>query len=144
VLSEIARAPPAWVSSADASAAGLLSSAFRRYAAEVPPERARMVAAAAALARRSLAAWTPARGGGGGGGAGAPSAPDIQNVNVNANVNVSGATRMLDTGGQRSPEWMERRKRLLTASSFANALGFFGGARITEAWVRAAARVHTP
>jgi hypothetical protein len=127
-LAALARAPPPWAPADAAAAAAAAAADFGRYAAVAPPERARLARLAAALVQRSLRAWEDA-----------PRAAGAAPVVVVAAAAVPPAaegTVVRNTGGQRSPEWMDRRSRLLTASAFANSLGFFGGLRMVESWVR--------
>jgi len=105
---------------------GVLAAGFARYATLPPPQREAMVKDAAAVVERALEAWpAPAR---------APPAPPPFKAAPAAAA--AGGVRMVETGGQRSQAWYQRRDTLLTASTFGNILGFWGEDRLHELWVR--------
>ena len=101
----------------------MLAADFARYAALPPARREALVGEAAAVVARALDGWAAL----------APRPPP------NAPPSRPGdapAARVLDTGGQRTQTWYQKRDALLTASTFGNILGFWGEDRLHQIWVR--------
>jgi hypothetical protein len=116
---QLAQEAPAWLPR-DAPLR-VLAADFARYPSLPPPRREVLVAEAAAVVARALDGW-------------AASAPP--SARAAAGPAAANGVRMLDTGGQRSEAWFQKRDALLTASSFGNILGFWGEDRLHQIWVR--------
>jgi hypothetical protein len=119
-LADLARAAPPWLprdEPLDAHVAG-----WHRYHDLYPIERRLLVAATASSVARLLT---------------------VQGIAARAATGASLATRvtaagvwLLDTGRQGSPEWMQSREWLLTASTYGKVLGLWDEKGMREAWVR--------
>ncbi len=101
----------------------MLAADFARYAALPPARREALVSEAAAVVARALDGW-------------AMLAPRPQPPAGPIGLRDAPAARVLDTGGQRTQTWYQKRDGLLTASTFGNILGFWGEDRLQELWVR--------